>query len=264
MGYLRSLVLKLIASLVIGHHNRFLFFFLFFIFPPIFLTFPIIRKQPTGCDDVRCCGPAQKGGDASEWCEPDSTPPYHTLKLDERSEVFTVQAQETVYFRFFVSEEYACKPFKLSVRPYYGVPVTFLSNLDPVPTIENALWRKGTIPPGFGWGNNNILVVCPNAHTNYMLGTYSLAVFSYYSSSFDVAIDVSPQDYPLVPPPGRILCDDVPESEIIGAQAGTNQQIFCLQDTETLTLDFDRSFAGQAVGYIFAITPGIFFWNLNS
>ena len=176
----------------------------------------------------------------NDWCEPDaSDPPYHTLNLHERSEVFTVEAQETVYFRFFVSEEFACKPFKLKVRPFYGVPVVFLSNLYAVPSPENAQWRKGTIPPSWGWAQNDLLVVCPGLD-DYQLGTFSLGIFSWFSSSFDVEIIVSPQDYPLVPPPDRILCEDVPESEMIAAQAEeTEQPIFCLQDTETIIFDYD-------------------------
>ena len=135
------------------------------------------------------------------------------------------------------------------------MPLVYLSNLYAVPTAEKTQWRRGDIPPGLGWALNNLLVVCPNAHIDYQLGTYSLAVYSFFSSSFDVKIEVSPQEYPLIPPPGRILCKDVPESEIIGAQAGTDQPTFCLQDTETLTVDFGRSFSSVA-GFVLPIPPG--------
>ena len=188
------------------------------------------------------------------WCEPDaSDPPYHTLNLHERSEVFFAEPGDTLYFRFFVPEEFSCKPFKLKLRPYYGQPVVFLSNLYAVPTTENAQWRKGTIPATWGVGQNNLLVVCPDVAES-RLGTYSLGVFSSLSSSFDIEIIVSPQDYPLVPPPDRILCEDVPESEIIGAQAGSTQEVICLQDTETVTFDYDSVISHQ---FVLPITPGM-------
>ena len=178
------------------------------------------------------------------------------MNIHERTEIFTVEPLETVYFRFFVSEEYGCKPFKFTIRPFYGTPAAFLSNLYPIPSIDNAQWRDGRIPPAWGWGQTNMLVVCPNSHTDYQLGTYSLAVFSWFSSSFDVEITFHSQDYPLVPPPGRILCEDVPESELTAAQAGSSQPVFCLQDTETLQLSYNFSVAGSINQFVLPIPAG--------
>ena len=181
------------------------------------------------------------------------------MNLGERSPIITQEPRETAYFRFFVPEEAHCKPFQILIRPYYGAPVFFLSNLIAFPNAETATWRKGKVPPSIAWAQNSF-VVCPNAHPDYRLGTYSLAVFSWYSSSYYVEIVVSPQDYPLLPPPGRILCDDVPESELTGAQAGTNQQTYCLQDTESLELDFDDRFAGGFTQYVLPVPAGFFFY----
>ena len=224
----------------------------------------ILFLKPSGCDNIQCCGPAQAGGEAFEqvndWCDKSpGTPPYYSLNLNERSPVITQEAKETAYFRFFIPEEVRCKPFQILIRPFYGVPVFFLSNLFAFPTSDNASWRKGKIPPNLGWAQNSF-VVCPNAHIDYQLGTYSLAVFSWYSSSYYVEIVVSPQEYPLQPPPGRILCADVPESEIIGAQAGSRQPTFCLQDTESFPLTFDRDSAGRYAQFVLPIPSG----NVNS
>ena len=197
-----------------------------------------------------------------EWCE--SSTPYISLNLGEQSPVMTSEAQTTNYFRFFLSEEHRCKPFQIFIRPFYGAPVFFLSNTYAFPTAETASWRKGRIPPTWGWAQNSF-VVCPNAHADYQLGTYSLAVFSWFSSSYFVEIVVSPQDYPLVPPPGRILCDDVPESALTppggdsDALAGTNQSALCIQDTESIELNYDESFTGSYTQFVLPIPSGFLF-----
>ena len=209
---------------------------------------------------MECCGPSQVGGDAldqvNEWCE--SSTSYISLNLEKKSDVITVEPGTTTYFRFFVSEEYHCKPFQIFIRPFYGAPVFFLSNTYAFPTAETASWRKGRTPPNWGWAQNSF-VVCPNAHADYQLGTYSLAVFSWYSASYYVEIGVSPENYPLAPPPGRILCDDVPESELTDAQAGTDSPVFCLQDTESIEMDYEDSFTGNLAQVVLPIPSGKFY-----
>ena len=213
--------------------------------------------KPSGCDNVDCCGPAQVGGEAleqvNEWCE--SETPYYSLNLGERSPIINHEAQETAYFRFFIPEEAYCKPFQILIRPFYGVSVFFLSNLYAFPNAETSQWKKGRTPPSWGWAQNSF-VVCPNAHADYQLGTYSLAVFSWFSSSFYVEIVVSPQEYPLVPPPGRILCEDVPESELIDALGGLDAPVYCMQDTESISMNPDQNLAGTYALMVLPIPAG--------
>ena len=244
--------------LVIGPRNRFKID-LESSFKHIFLT---TFSKPSGCDNVECCGPAQVGGEAleqvNEWCE--SETPYYSLNLGERSPIITHEPQETAYFRFFVPEEAYCKPFQILIRPFYGVPVLFLSNLYAFPNAETSQWRKGTTPPTWGTAQNSF-VVCPNAHAEYQVGTYSLAVFSWYSSSFYVEIVVSPQEYPLQPPPGRILCEDVPESELDGARSEfVDSPVYCMQDTESTLMNFGDDFAGQSAFLVFPVPEGSFYF----
>ena len=182
------------------------------------------------------------------------------MKLGERSPVITHEAQETAYFRFFVSEEDYCKPFQIKIRPYYGVPVFFLSNLYAFPDSNTAQWRKGRVPPNWGWSQNSF-VVCPNAHEDYQMGTFSLAVFSWFSSAFDVEIIVSPQEYPLQPPPDRIPCSEVPESELTGSVGSPDDPVACLEDTETLFFDLnDDTVAGAFSYYVLPVAAGFFFF----
>eukprot|EP00008_Paramoeba_atlantica_P010747 CAMPEP_0201480978 /NCGR_PEP_ID=MMETSP0151_2-20130828/5324_1 /ASSEMBLY_ACC=CAM_ASM_000257 /TAXON_ID=200890 /ORGANISM="Paramoeba atlantica, Strain 621/1 / CCAP 1560/9" /LENGTH=1727 /DNA_ID=CAMNT_0047862983 /DNA_START=164 /DNA_END=5347 /DNA_ORIENTATION=+ len=214
-------------------------------------------QQPSNCDNVECCGPAQVGGEpleqVNDWCE--SEIPYYSLNLGEKSPIITHEAQETAYFRFFVPEEAYCIPFQIFIRPFYGVPIFYLSNLYAFPNAEASSWRKGRTPPNFGWAQNSF-VVCPNAHQDYQLGTYSLAVFSWYSSSFYIEIVLSPQEYPLVPPPGRVPCADVPESELIDTLGGRDAPVYCLEDTETLFFDDGVNAAGSSVYYVLPVAAG--------
>ena len=260
----RRHVHPLIVFLVIGHHNK-LSFSSFSSFSPF--SFSDHQKtnffQPSGCDNVDCCGAAQVGGEpleqVNEWCE--SETPHYSLKLGERSPIINHEAQETAFFRFFVPEEAHCKPFQILIRPFYGVPVIFLSNLYAFPNAETSQWRKGTIPPTWGSAQNSF-VVCPNAHADYQLGTYSLAVFSWYSSSFYVEIVVSPQEHPLVPPPGRILCEDVPESQLSDALGGFDESpVYCMQDTESISMNFGEDFAGKSAFLVLPVPAGILFFK---
>ena len=247
---------QMIVFLVIGLPKR---FFCFCFCGPLFvkLTFVFFLHKPTGCDNVNCCGPAQVGGEifdqVNEWCEPST--PYYSLELGERSPVVDLQPQETAYFRFFIPEEVHCKPFQIFIRPFYGVPVFFLSSLHAFPNTDTATWRKGKIPPNLGWAQNSF-VVCPTAHPDYRLGTYSLGVYAWFSASFYVEIVVSPQDYPLVPPPGRIMCDQVPEEQLIDALGGSDNDVYCLQDTESLLQDYLEEDVGDLVQYILPIPSG--------
>ena len=169
----------------------------------------------------------------NEWCE--SPVPYTTLALNEQSETVTLGEQETAYFRFFIPEELYCTPVQLLIRPFYGVPVFFLSNDYAVPGEQNAAWRKGLVPPYFGWAQNTF-VICPS-YPGYSVGTFSLGVFAWYTSSFFVEVVVASQKHPLLPPPDRITCNHVPEQDLIDAQAGSDSKVFCLNDTETLLLE---------------------------
>ena len=179
---------------------------------------------------MKCCGPAQVGGkvfdQVKEWCE--SSTPYHSLSLGKKSPVVDTQALETVFFRFFVPEEAYCQPFQIFIRPFYGAPTFSLSNLYAFPDQQTGSWFKGSLPPISFRFIQNSFVVCPSLHADYSLGTYSLAVTSFYSASFYVEILLSPQNYPLQPPPRRISCDDVPEEEKNGRT--------CLQDTESFEI----------------------------
>ena len=172
--------------------------------------------------------------------------------MNGRSPVVTAEAQTTEYFRFFISEEYHCQPIQIFVRPFYGAPVMFLSNTKAFPTPETASAIEGSIPPRWGYAQNSYLL-CPNQTPFYGLGTYSIGVHSWLSASYYVEIIAAPQKNPLVPPPGRILCEDVPESELTDAQAGTDSPVYCLQDTETTLIEFDDDF--PYAGFVMAVLP---------
>ena len=102
------------------------------------------------------------------------------------------------------------------------------------------------------------MVVCPTAHRDYQIGTFSLGVYNENSGSFDVEILLAPEEYPLVPPPNRISCDDVPEEEIISAKAGSDQDVFCLQDTETFERDYSDVEPGFEFQFVLPIPAGFF------
>ena len=217
----------------------------------------IYLAQPSGCDDVDCCGPAQKGGESwdqvNDWCE--STVPYTSLILNEPSETVTFEPQETAYFRFFIPEDLYCTPFQILIRPFYGVPIFFLTNLFAIASESNALWRQGKAPPTFGWAQNTF-VICP-AVSDYSLGTYSLGVFGWYSTSFTVEIAVANQPHPLPPPPGRITCDQVPAQELVDAAAGSGDDVYCLNDTETLLLNYSDFPSGDYVQLVLPVPAGL-------
>ena len=57
---------------------------------------------------------------------------------------------------------------------------------------EQSEWKKGSIPISDGLGQN-IITICPVAHTNYLLGTYSIAVQAALATSFIVEVIASTQ-----------------------------------------------------------------------
>ena len=46
-----------------------------------------------------------------------------------QNRTITLDEGETSYFRFFVGTENYCRPLKVVVKPFYGVPITRVSNL---------------------------------------------------------------------------------------------------------------------------------------
>ena len=164
--------------------------------------------------------------DKSLWCSDSS---FTKLKVNEKSENYTLGSGESQVFRFFVGAEAHCHPLIVSVRPLYGNHFSFLSSTIPISNWSNyqasgSLWRENTYNTG-----QTYYIVCP--HWNgYTTGTYSLSVTALETASFYIEIAISPDAYPLNPPPMHIPCDSV------SIDVGENEKAICLEDGKTTHL----------------------------
>ena len=69
--------------------------------------------------------------------------PFLTDLLPRR---FTLAQGERMYVRFFLPEEYYCRPFHVISRPYYGSVSSFFSTFTAYPDFSTARgWRKVNI-----------------------------------------------------------------------------------------------------------------------
>ena len=133
-----------------------------------------------------------------------------------------------MYVRFFVPEEYYCRPFNIIPRPYYGTTTSSWSTKVAFPSFSTLSgWRDVRFPfififflsfflsfylficlfiyshfptllqggnsRTFGFGQNSILV-CPNTtlHPEYNVGTYSGLIYALTATSFEIDIAMSP------------------------------------------------------------------------
>ena len=166
------------------------------------------------------------------WCSGNSS--FTRLKVNEKSETFTLDAGETQFFRFFVGEEAYCRPILVTVRPIYGNHFSFLSSTTPNPDWSNyqptgSLWRENLVTV-----DQSYYIACP--HWNgYTPGTYSLGVTAYEATSFYVEIAISPKSFPLDPPLVVASCDNIPQENLDLAEAG-DLKVLCLEDGKTTHL----------------------------
>ena len=195
-------------------------------------------EKATSCWDEQCCTPSVPIQEKERWC-PNSTttnppPPFTAIKVNEKSEIFKMDAQEERSFRVFIGEDLYCHPILLAMRSLYGNHNLFISSIVPTPNFGDIFVVPGTYYRQnlFSYGQSNT-VLCPGTR-GYTPGTYSLLVTAYEATEFYFEIVSAPDPLPQPPPPEVVSCDSVPPEVLVTPEG---DQAICLEDGKTVTID---------------------------